>query len=65
MKFYKVKSKFDNYPLKARIIYVANELLTEKEVTKYNVNKDYCEIIDVPKNKTHWFFGARFANIEY
>ena len=29
---------------------------------KYNVDKALCTPIIVSKNKTHWFFGARFIN---
>ena len=62
MKFYKVKKEADN-KRKAKInIYVENELFTENEVEKYSLNKNYLEVVEVPKNKTYWFFGARFAN---
>ena len=42
--------------------YVPNELFTENECKKYNVDKALCTPVIVSKNKTHWFFGARFIN---
>ena len=42
--------------------YVADELFTEKECEKYNVDKSLCTPIIVSKKNTHWFFGARFIN---
>jgi len=62
MKFYKVKKTADNKQLPKRLIYVKDELFTEKEVERWNVNTAYCDIVLVPKNKTYWLFGARFEN---
>lgn len=61
MTYYKVLQKYDNYRLPKRLIYVGNELFTEREVKLYGVNKDYCEKVEIPKNKVYWMFGARFS----
>lgn len=62
MKFYKVKKEADQKRNAKINLYVADELFTEKEVKKYSLNENYLEVVEVPKNKTYWFFGARFAN---
>ena len=47
---------------------VANELYTLKELQKlkkaYKINNNDYTIIDVPKNKTSFVFGARFELIK-
>lgn len=69
MKFYRVKETSDNVNIisdhKIVGFLVARELITESEYKKRklnNVNSKHFEIVDVKKNKTHWFFGARFAD---
>ena len=84
MKYYRVKSEFDNYKLsKDYDIFVGNELFTEKELEKVKIkyaNRNNMgrsvlsisaadeknlmarfDIIEIPKTKTYWMFGARFA----
>ena len=65
MLYYKVKPQYDNYCKNPKIhdgnIYVANELYTEKEVQKQNLNRNILEPVEVSKKKMDWFFGARFA----
>ena len=65
MLYYKVNKENSNKQFGTKnktLFYVANELFTEKECKKYNVDKTLCTPVIVPKNKTHWFFGARFIN---
>lgn len=65
MLFYKVNKGNSNkqFGTKNRqLYYVDNELFTEKECKKYNVDKSLCTPIHVNKNQTHWCFGARFMN---
>lgn len=68
MKYYKVKPKYDN---KTRYkwrcghgvsdgILIANELYTEKEYSKLANYSGCFEEIDINKNNTYFFFGARF-----
>lgn len=68
MTYYKVKKQYDNIKrvvkskngLKYDGILVANELYTPTEYKKL-ANNPYCfEVVEVPKNKIYWFFGARF-----
>ena len=69
MKFYKVKKEADqirfNNPLTGWHL-IANELFTEKEVSKINFSEEekrkYFNKIEHSKFKTYWFFGARFMN---
>lgn len=63
MKYYKVKSEADNKCRSDGNIYVANELYTETEAIKLKLNKAFLEVVEIPKNKVYWFFGARFAMV--
>ena len=65
MTFYRVKKKFDNHCKNPKIhngdILVGNELYTEKERKKLKyVSDEAFDIVEIPKNRTYWFFGARF-----
>ena len=60
MKYYKVKKEADQKRRKDGSIYIANELYTEKEAEKLNLNTDFMQLINVNKNSTYFFFGARF-----
>lgn len=49
--------------------YIADELITEKELYKYygitpeNIhNFPFLQPVEINKHKTHFFFGARFAD---
>ena len=67
MEFFKVLEKYDNTRyykktkngLKYAGFLVGNELLTIKEREKINLPDFMFERVNVPKNKTYWFFGAR------
>ena len=66
MKYYRVKKKYDNFPKNPKVldgnIFVANELYTEREFKKLPfVYSCIFEEIEIPRNRTYWFFGARFA----
>jgi hypothetical protein len=70
VKYYKVKPEFDNkqaYKIiknKLKIVgfYIANELYTANELKRRGdiINPNYFEIVEIPKTKIYWFFGARF-----
>lgn len=75
MKYYKVNPEFDNMQIvKGRKIagfLIANELYTEKELAKAMDGARLCGYgnksrenvfipVEISKNKTHWFCGARF-----
>lgn len=72
MKYFKVKPEYDNFRLiyngKHNGILVGNELYTEKELYKkkilfcYGVDFKMFTMIEIPKNKVYFFFGARFAD---
>lgn len=71
MVYYRVKSENDNKRrykfhrgggLEIDGIYVANELYTAKEIEKYLGGVTMCEKVNISKNKTYFFFGARFSD---
>ena len=69
MVYYRVRKEFDNFPQNPRIhdgnILIGGELFTEKEFNKLPyVYAGAFEKVDIPKNKTYWFFGARFEKEE-
>jgi hypothetical protein len=69
MKHYRVKPEFDNgprYRLTPRgvcvrdSVLVGNELYTAVERSKIANRRQMFDIVNVPKNKTFFSFGARF-----
>lgn len=70
MKFYKVKKEYDQTPLykigKKKMYYysflIANELYTDAELRQFNVDPIFFDVVEIPKNKTYWSFGARFES---
>ena len=66
MKYYKVKPQYDGKYKNPRVhddnIYIANELYTEREVQKQNLNRTFLEEKEIYPKNTYWFFGARFEN---
>lgn len=53
---------------KKHYILVENELYTRKEFEKLksiytDIQENDFTIVNIPKNKTYYFFGARFSNI--
>lgn len=69
MKYYRVKLEYDNatrYKLNRRGVcvpdsaLVGNELYTEIERSKIANRKQMFDIVNIPKNKTFFSFGARF-----
>ena len=87
MKYYRVKSEFDNYKMsKDYDIFVGNELFTKKELEKVkikyanrnNIGRSVLsisaadeknlmarfDVVEIPKTKTYWIFGARFSQKE-
>lgn len=69
MIYYRVRKEYDQFPQNPRIhdgnILIAEELFTEKEFNKLPyVYAGAFERIDIPRNSTYWFFGARFQKEE-
>ena len=71
MKYYRIKSEYDNARLLKRTfdgILISNELYTVKEwerlVLKYRVSEAVCDIVNISPKETYWLFGARFQNKE-
>ena len=72
MTYYRVKPQYDNYPrytwsktgqrVSDHTILVANELYSPAEYRKLANNPEWFEEVSIPKNKTHFFFGARFED---
>ena len=72
MLYYKVKPEFDNcarYRFKKGSgveldgIFIGNELYTVNELKKYLDCVNKVEPVEIPKNKTYFFFGARFGEV--
>lgn len=70
MKYYRVKSEFDNFPrfkigrdgkLLQDSILIARELYTPHERSKFANRDEQFEAVEVSKNETYFSFGARFA----
>lgn len=72
MKYYRVKPEYDNiirYLNKngrcvPDSILIGNELYTEIERSKLANRKQMFDVIEIPKNKTFFSFGARFETKE-
>lgn len=70
MKYYRVKPQYDN---KVRYkwnnhrqgvpdsILIANELYTPKEFERLANCPAWFELVEIPKSKIYFYFGARFA----
>ena len=75
MLYMRVKEKADQFIIDKNFnILIANELYTIREFEKIRYNfmkmsdstvelKDKFNLVDIPKNKTYFFFGARFADL--
>ena len=59
MVYYEVLKQFDQ-KRRDNTIYIQNKLYTENEVKKLNLNQSYLQKVEYPKNKSYWFFSARF-----
>lgn len=65
MIYYRVRKEYDNFPQNPKVhdgnILVGGELFTEKEFNKLPfVYAGAFERVEISKNKTYMFFGARF-----
>ncbi len=60
MTYYRVRKEFDQKKLPKFDFLIANELYTARERKKLPISDEAFEKINIPKNKTYWFFGARF-----
>lgn len=64
MKFYRVKWEYDQKPFPGRKdFYISNELFTQKEFDKWDVNPEYVEEVRFLERYTAIFFGTRFSDI--
>ena len=66
MRYYKVKPEYDQTYKNPRIhdgnILIGGELYTESERIKMRFVPDKCfDVVDIPRNKTGFMFGTRFA----
>lgn len=73
MLYYRTKMEANNKPMymgKRRdheekwSIYIADELFTEKEVCRLNLNMDYLEPVEIPRLQTHKQGCFRVANFD-
>ena len=70
MKYYQVKEENDGQRrykfhrgggLEIDGEYIKGELYTEREIKKYLGYAKICKVVEIPKSKIYFFFGARFA----
>ena len=74
MLYYRTKRSANNKPMyrgkgrkaneEAWSIYIADELFTEKEVVKMNLNRDYLEPVEIKQTQTHRQGCFRVANFD-
>lgn len=73
MLYYRVKPDMDNQKkyvyvgssnlkIKPDGILIANELYTPRERERIANTDKFFEKVEISRNKTFWFFGARFAD---
>ena len=63
MKYYKVKPQYDGKSKGSRgDAYIANELYTEREVQRQNLNRTFLEEKEIYPKNVYWFFGARYED---
>ena len=74
MTYYKVKEKYDGVNVNPLIadsnILIKNELITTAELkrllarglSKYKNYANFFDVVEVSKNKTYFFFGARYES---
>ena len=72
MTYYRVKPEYDNKKRYTRnnkgqgvpdgTILVANELYTPAEFRKIANCPAWFDVVEIPKSKIYFFFGARFAS---
>ena len=67
MKYYRVRETHDQFPKNPRVrdgnILIGGELYTTAEFNRLPyVYASAFELVDIPKNKTFWSFGARFES---
>lgn len=60
--FFKNDSKRPGTVKNTYIPMIPGELLTEHEKNQYCNSNRFFELVEVKKNNTYWFFGARFEN---
>jgi hypothetical protein len=70
MIYYRVKKSYDQAPKNPRYhdgnFFIAGELYTAREVDQLPfIYSAAFEVVEVPKNQTYWFFGARFQMYTY
>lgn len=62
MTYYRIKKEHDNRRRSDGNIFVGNELYTPREKEKYSIPDAFCDVIEVSRKKTYFFFGARFCD---
>lgn len=63
--YYKWDTRKAGYVKPTGLYMITGELLTERERNKFCNHDKHFEVVEIPKNKTHWFFGARFENTKF
>ena len=61
MKYYQVKPEYDQRRKGNNDVFIANELYTPAERKKYNAPDHIFRVLEIPRTKTYWCFGCRYA----
>ncbi len=62
MRYFRVKKEYDNIHTQQDHILIQNELYTEEELKKYNVQQKHVVPVELNEEDTYWCFGARFSD---
>lgn len=65
MQYYRVFKESQSVKISNKISLIANELFTEKELSKYNLSDRFIRLnferVTESKRNVYFFFGARFS----
>ena len=62
MVYYRIKKEFDQKRRNDGQIYIANELYTAHEKSRFHIPEEYLEAVNISRKKIYFAFGARFAD---
>ena len=64
MLYGQIKKQYDNKYINKSHFLIKNELYTMSEIKKLNISEHCYNIVILPKNKSYFFFGARFNSLQ-
>lgn len=58
--FFRWSGRYPGMVVGTGLYMISNELLTERERNKYCNHDKHFEVVEIPKSRVYWSFGARF-----